>query len=155
MSGNFGMTKSRLKGHPLQNSMASLLRANELRNMVLDEWKSTYSLDNSIFTIKNLRLTSGDIGMELNGTQHMLTENINYQTKLFLPGRFKDDIASVITKKAADALTQDNGTVMVPLRIKGTRENPRISPDKEVIAPIVKDYLKSKAGDLLKGLFDG
>lgn len=155
MNGNFEMTKSRLKGHPVQNSLASLLNISELRNVALDQWKSTYSLNNSIFTIKNLRLTSGDIGLELNGTQHMITGQINYQTKLLLPGRFKKGIASVITTQAANALTQDNGTIMVPLRITGTQENPKISPDKEVIAPIVKDYLKGKAGDLLKGLFDG
>jgi hypothetical protein len=155
MSGNFGMTKARMKGHPLQTNLASLLKANELNNLALDEWKSTFSLENSIFTIKNLRLTSGDIGMELNGTQHMVKNTIDFQTKLFLPSRFKKGIASVITKKAADALTQDNGTIMVPLRITGTQENPKIVPDKEVIGPVVKDFLKNKAGDLLKGLFDG
>lgn len=159
MDGNFGMTESRLKGHPLQNQIASLLKANELKNMKLDEWKSTYTLRNSVFTIKDLRLTSADIGMELNGTQHMVTGRINYQTKIFLPGKYQNAIASVITKQATDALTQDNGTIMVPLRITGTQENPKITPDKKVIAPIVKDYLKNKvkdkAGDLLKGLLDG
>ncbi|MDZ7681855.1 MAG: AsmA-like C-terminal region-containing protein [Fodinibius sp.] len=155
MDGNFGMTKSRLKGHPLQDKLASLFKAKEFRNVVLDEWKSTYTLENNIFTINDLRLTSGDIGMELNGTQHMVNGSINYQTKLFLPGRFKSAIASVITKQAADALTQENGTIIVPLRITGTQQDPQVRPDKEIIAPIVKDYLKNKAGDVLKGLFDG
>lgn len=155
MDGSFGMTKSRLKGHPLQDRLASLLKTQEFRNVALDEWKSTYTLQNSVFTIKDLRLTSGDIGMELNGTQHLVNGNIDYQTKLFLPGRFKSAIASVITKQAADALTQDNGTIMMPLRITGTHSNPQIRPDKEVIGPIVKDYLKNKAGDVLKGIFDG
>lgn len=155
MNGDFGMTKSRLQGHPLQEKLATLLNAKEFRNIVLDKWKSTYTLDNSVFTIKNLRLTSGDIGLELNGTQHLVKETINYQMKLFLPGRFKSAIASVITKQAADALTQKNGTIMVPLRVTGTHQDPKIMPDKEVIGPIVKDYLKNKAGDVLKSLFDG
>jgi hypothetical protein len=92
--------------------------------------------------------------MEMNGTKHMVKQTIDYQMKLFLPGRFKNAIASVITKQAADALTQKNGTIMLPLRITGTEQDPKISPDKEVIAPIVKDYLKKKAGNVLNKLFD-
>lgn len=153
MSGSFGMTKARLKGHPVQDKLASLLKANEFRNVALDEWKSTFKMDNSVLTIKNLRLTSGDIGMELNGTQQMVKGDIDYQLKLYLPGRFKNAIASVITKQAADALTQKNGTIMLPLRVTGTQEDPKLAPDKEVIAPIVKDYLKNKAGNVLNKLF--
>jgi len=155
MNGNFGMTKARLKGHPIQDKLASLLKTNEFRNIALDEWKSTFNMGNSVFTFKNLKLTSGDIGMELNGTQHMVKGDINYQLKLFLPGRFKDAIASVITKQAADALTQKNGTIMLPLRATGTQENPKLAPDKEVMAPIIKDYLKKKAGNVLNKLFGG
>ncbi|HKK44114.1 MAG TPA: AsmA-like C-terminal region-containing protein [Balneolaceae bacterium] len=153
MNGSFGMTKARLKGHPVQDKIASLLKANEFKNVALDQWKSTFSMDNSILTIKNLRLTSGDIGMELNGTHQMVKNDINYQIKLYLPGRFKGAIASVITKQAVDALTQKNGTIMLPLRATGTQENPTIAPDKEVITPIIKDYLKNKAGNVLNKLF--
>jgi hypothetical protein len=155
MDGNFGMTKAKLQGHPLQDRLASLFKADEFQNVALDEWKSTFALSNSIFTIKNLQLTSDDIGLELNGTQHMIKGDINYQMKVLLPGRFKSAISSVITKQATEALTQDNGTIMVPLRVTGTHENPKISPDKEVIAPIVKEYLKDKAGNVLKSIFGG
>ncbi|HKL03649.1 MAG TPA: AsmA-like C-terminal region-containing protein, partial [Cryomorphaceae bacterium] len=155
MDGDFGMTKARLKGHPLQEKVASFIKADELKNMALDEWKSTYTLNDNIFTIEDLRLTSGNIGAEMNGTQHIIKDDINYQMKLFLPGRFKKAIASVITQKAADALTQENGTIMVPLRVRGTYEQPIVTPDEKTIAPIVKDYLKNKAGDVLKNLFDG
>ncbi len=154
MDGNFGMTNSRIQGHPIQIKLAALLNAKELNNIGLDKFNSTYSLKNSIFTINDLRMTSDDIGMELSGTQHMVNGDIDYQTKLFLPGRFKKGIASVISSQAVEALTQDNGTIMVPLRMTGTQENPTIRPDKEAIAPIVKDYLKDKGKNLLKGLFD-
>jgi hypothetical protein len=155
MEGSFGMTKARLKGHPLQIKIAEFIRIPELKNAALDKWQSTFNLDNSILTFKNLELTSGDIGLGLNGTQHLVKGTINYQAKIFLPGQFKDDIASVITTQAVNALTRKNGTVMVPIRITGTNENPVIRPDKEVITPIIKDYLKDKAGNLLDNLFDG
>lgn len=155
MEGNFGMTNSRLRGHPLQERMASLFKAEEFNNIGLDEWKSTFSLDNSILTFKDLQLTSQDIGLELNGTQHLIEGDISYKIRLFLPERFQSGIASVITKQATSALQQENGTIMVPLRITGTHEDPKISPDKEVIAPIVKDYLKDKAGNVLDRMFNG
>lgn len=155
MNGTFGMTKSRLKGHPLQDRLADLLKTKEFRNIALDQWKSTYTLKNSVFTVKNLRLTSGDIGMEMNGTRHLVKGDINYQMKLFLPGRFKSAIASVITKQGAEALSRENGTIMLPLRITGTHENPQVAPDQQVIAPIIKEYLKGKAGSILQKLFEG
>lgn len=155
MDGNFGMTNSRLRGHPLQERLASLFKADELNNVGLDEWKSTFTLDNSVFTFKDMQLTSQDIGLELNGTQHMTEGDINYQIRLFLPERFQSGIASVVTKQATNALKQDNGTIMVPLRVTGTHENPKISPDKEVIAPIIKEYLKDKAGNVLDKIFNG
>jgi hypothetical protein len=154
MDGNFGMTNSRIEGHPIQERLASLFNANEFNNIGLDEFNSTYSLKNSIFTINDLQMTSDDIGLELNGTQHMLKGNIDYKTQLFLPSRFKKGIASVISSQAVEALTQENGTIMVPLRITGTQEDPNIRPDKEEIEPIVKDFLKDKGKNLLKGLFN-
>ncbi|PAU93651.1 hypothetical protein CK503_10885 [Aliifodinibius salipaludis] len=154
MDGNFGMTNSRIQGHPIQERLASLFNAKEFNNVGLDEFESTYSLKNSVFTINDLQMTSKDIGMELSGTQHMVKGTIDYKTQLLLPGRFKKGIASVITTQATEALTRDNGTIMVPLRMTGTQEDPNIRPDKKEIAPIVKDYLKDKGKNLLKGLFD-
>ncbi|WP_445665678.1 DUF748 domain-containing protein [Fodinibius sp. AD559] len=154
MDGNFGMTNSRIQGHPIQKKLATLLNAKEFNNVGLDKFESTYSLKNSVFTINDLRMTSDDIGMELNGTQHMVSGKINYKTQLFLPGRFKKGIASIISSQAVEALTQENGTIMVPLRMTGTQEDPNIRPDKEEIAPIIKDYLKDKGKNILKGLFD-
>ncbi len=153
MKGNFGMTKSRLSGHPLQNKLADLFKAGELRNAVLDQWESTFTVDDRVLTLKDLRLTSGDIGVELDGTQHLVDETIDYKVKAYLPGRYKSAIASVITKQAADALTQQNGTLVVPLHVRGTLNNPGIQPDQDVIRPIVQNYLKDRAQDALKNLF--
>ena len=155
MDGNFGMTKSQLENHPLQLRIAKMLNSQELESVTLDEWKSTFTVSDTVLTMKDLRLTSGDLGVELNGTQHLINGSINYQTKLFLPPRFKKAIASVITSQAAEALTQENGTIMVPLRVTGTSDNPTVKPDQEVIKPIIQKYLKDKAGNVLKKLFDG
>lgn len=153
MDGTFSMTKSRLKGHPLQERLATLLKADELRNVALDESTTRFSVSNSIMTIENLGLTSGNIGAEMSGTRHLINDKIDYQLKVFLPARFRDRIASVISSQAVDALTQDNGTIMLPLRVTGTQSDPQVRPDQEVIQPILKDVLKNKAGDAIRKLF--
>ncbi|MTI87671.1 MAG: hypothetical protein FH748_06855 [Balneolaceae bacterium] len=153
MEGDFSMSKSRLKGHPVQDAIAEFLKTKEFRNMVLDKWETSFAMDSSILKVNNLQLTSEDIGLELNGSQHLVHEEVDYQVQLLLPSRFKKGIAAVITQQAADALTQENGTVMVPLRVSGKQDNLSVKPDQDVIKPIVKDYLKNKAGNVLKKLF--
>lgn len=155
MDGNFGMTKSRLKNHPMQLRIAGWLKAQELESVSLDEWNSTFAVSNSILTMKNLRLTSSDVGAELNGTQHLVNETIDYDVNLYLPERFRNAIASIITGQAADALTQENGTIMVPLTMTGTMNDPKVQANQEVIKPIIQQYLKNKAGRTLKKLFGG
>jgi hypothetical protein len=153
LDGTFGMNKAQINNHPLQQKLASFVKINELRDVALDNWQSAISVDGSVLTINKLSLTSDDIGMELNGTQNLVDDTMDFQVSLLLPGRFKSTIASVITSQAADALSRENGTVMIPVRITGTYDNPQVKADQTVIQPIVKQYLKNKAGNTLKNLF--
>ena len=71
--GSFGMTRARLRGHPIQERVADFLKVDELRSLALDEWTATYTISKSVLTFEDFRLTSENIGMELEGTQHMVT----------------------------------------------------------------------------------
>ncbi len=153
--GSFGMTKSRLKGHPIQMEMAKLLRAKEFENIALDNWKSDFTIKDEVLTFKNLNITSADIGLEMNGTQQLVTGKIDYKATIALPSRFKKGMAAVLSKQSVDALEQENGTIAVPLVITGTSDKPKIRPDESVIKDIVKEYLKKKGGKLIKNLFGG
>lgn len=153
LNGNFGMSKARVNNHPIQQKLGSYTKINALNNVVLDQWQSVISVNSNILTIKDLSLTSDDIGLELNGTQNLKTEKIDFSVALLLPQRFKGAIASVITSRAADALTRDNGTILVPLRITGTYSDPTIQPDQTVIKPMIENSLKDKAKNTLKNLF--
>lgn len=153
-SGSFGMTRANLSGHPIQMRIAQLFRASELESVNLDEWTATFTIQDAILTLSDLRLTSDNIGIELNGTQHMVTDAIDYEATIFLPERFKGAIASVISNRAADALQQDDGTIAVPLRITGTSENPTVRPQTDVIDDIIRDFLRDSAGDAVRRLFN-
>ena len=153
--GTFGMTKARLRGHPIQERISEFLGVDELRSLALDKWTATYTISESILTFEDFRLTSEDIGMELEGTQHMVTDEINYTATLLLPERFKSGIASVISGRAADALQREDGTMAVPIRITGTSANPRVRPDTDLIQDIIQDAIKDGATDAIKKLFGG
>lgn len=148
--GSFGMTRARLRGHPVQERLADWLGFNELRSMALDEWDAEFSIRESVLTLTNFRLTSDNIGIELDGTQHLETDEIDFTAQLLLPSRFRSGIASVISSRAVDALTRDDGIIVVPIRITGTMGNPQISPRQSII----EDLLRDAGRDALRRLFD-
>ncbi|PKD43613.1 AsmA-like C-terminal region-containing protein [Rhodohalobacter barkolensis] len=150
-SGTFGLAEGRIEGHPIQQRLAQFLRADELNRMNLDEFTSTFAIKDTVMTLEDFSLTSDNIGMELEGTQHLVTDAINYKATLFLPERFKRGIATVISNEAAEALQREDGTLAVPVLITGTSEDPQVRPDTSVI----QDILRDRAGDALRRIFGG
>lgn len=153
--GNFGMTRARLRGHPIQEQIADFLNVDEVRNLALDEWNATFTIADTVLTFEDFRLTSENIGIELEGTQHMINDGINFKATLLLPEQFKGAIGSVISNRAADALQRDDGTLAVPVRITGTSSDPTVRPDSDVIEDIIRDVLQDEAGNALERLFGG
>lgn len=153
--GTFGMSKASMEGHPIQKKIAEFLKTPELEKLTLDEWNASFSIGDTVMTLENLSITSGNLGIRLDGTLHMLNDKINYKATLLLPERFKSGIASVISNRAADAMQLEDGRLAVPVRITGTTANPQIRPDTDTIDNIIQDYLKDGAGRILNRLFDG
>ncbi len=153
-SGTFGMTTARMRNHPIQMGVSRFLNASEFESLVLDEWNASFSIQDTVMTLRNFRLTSGNLGVELEGTLNMVSDQINYRATLLLPEQFKRGIATVISSRAADALQLEDGRMAVPVRITGTTANPQIRPDTETVERIVRDYVEDGARDLLRRLFN-
>jgi len=148
--GTFGITDGRIENHPIQQRLAQFLRAEELNRLNLDEFTATFAIRDTVMTLEDFRLTSDNIGMELEGTQHMINGEIDYTAILLLPEQFKRTIASVISNEAADALQREDGTMAVPVLITGTSDDPRVRPDTSII----QDIIRERAGDALRRLFN-
>lgn len=153
--GTFGMSKASIEGHPIQKEIAGFLKTPELEKLTLDEWNAGFSIQDTVMTLENFSITSGNLGIQLDGTLHMLNDQIDYKATLLLPERFKSGISSVISNRAADAMQLEDGRLAVPVRITGTTENPQVRPDTDTIDKIIQDYLKEGAGRILDRLFDG
>lgn len=154
-NGSFGMDKANLNGHPIQVQIAQYLKISELESLVLDEWTANYTIQNSVMTLSDFKLTSGNLGFELNGTLNMVSDQIDYNVTLLLPESFKGGISSVISGRAADALQLEDGRMAIPLRITGTTASPQVLPNTEVIEKVIEDRIRDGAGDILRRLFGG
>ncbi|MEX1268235.1 MAG: AsmA-like C-terminal region-containing protein [Balneolaceae bacterium] len=152
-NGSFGMTRARIQNHPIQVKVAEWLRTNQLTSLALDEWTATFTIRDAVMTLRDFNLTSDNIGVELEGTQHLVTDEINYKATIFLPEQFKRGIASVISDRAANALQQEDGRMAVPVLITGTSENPQVRPDNDIIQDIIRDFLRDEAGGIIRNLF--
>ncbi len=153
--GSFGMTRASLEGHPIQTQVARFLRADELNKVNLDEWTAMFTIRDAVLTFEDFTLTSDNIGVELEGTQHMITDEINFKATLLLPEQFKGAISSVISSRAANALQMDDGRMAVPILITGTSQSPQVRPDTSVINQIIEDAIREGAGNVIRRLFNG
>jgi hypothetical protein len=155
-NGSFGMDRARIKGHPVQVGIATLLGMSEFGDMSLDAWTATFTIVNGVMTLRDMRLTSKDIGLNLNGTQNMVTDRIDFKVHIALPGRYGDRLERLLTKDGVEALKNDAGMIVVPLAITGSSENPNVGVDRDYLQAAITEYLKKKgadaAGRIMRGI---
>jgi uncharacterized protein YhdP len=149
-SGTFGVTRARLRGHPIQGAVADLLGASELRDMSLDTFNARFGIRDGIMTLTDMNLTSRDIGMTLNGTQNLIDDRLDYKVQLRLPERYSDRLATLITAEGVAALRNDDNIVILPLAIVGTSENPRVTVDRDLVQQALERYLRGRGQDALE-----
>ncbi|MEX0773014.1 MAG: AsmA-like C-terminal region-containing protein [Balneolales bacterium] len=146
-TGSFGMDEAELHNHPIQTAVSSLLNAEELQDLSLDEWTANYSIDESILSLENVNITSQDIGLNMAGSLNLESDSLDFAAQLSLPERFADNLGGIITGQGAEALKNDDGMLMIPFSIGGTSEDPRPSLDEGRIEDLLADYLRGRAGE--------
>lgn len=149
-AGTFSMERARMRNHPTQARAADLLRTNELRDLRLDDLNSSFTIENSVMTLTNFNLTSREIGLELNGTQHLENDEIRYSAVVVLPGNLANNLTPVITQEGVNALKREDGKVPIPLRIRGTTDSPSVGLDNDEIQSRIADYLRDQASDAVR-----
>ena len=152
-SGTFGMANSRIKDHPVQNAIAELFGDNSLKNLEVDDWQANFEIKDGIFKLDDMNLNSRGMTLELSGTQDLVNDRLSYDVNLYLPQSMASKVRKIVPKRALEAMKEDDGRIKVPLRIKGTSENPRTTVNQDLIEKLLEDLLKD-AGKLLRGLFD-
>jgi len=103
--------------------------------------------------LQNMNIRSGNLEMQLNGTQNLMTDRLDYRATLLVPKRYAGNLSKIITKKGVDVLTQDDGRVMVPLKITGTSDDVSYQADDEAIKKMIKNALKDKVKNTIGNIF--
>lgn len=155
-NGSFGMDRARLKGHPIQVKVADLLGATELADVSLDAWTASFTIVNGLMTLRDMRLTSKDIGLNLNGTQNMVTDRIDFKVHITLPGSYGNRLERLLTKDGVEALKNEAGMIVVPMAVTGTSADPNVGVDRDYLQAAIAEYLKKKgadaAGRIIRGI---
>lgn len=153
-TGSFGMDEARLDGHPVQEAMAGFLNAEALNNLALDQWRARYEIADGVLHLEDMNLTSRDIGVNLNGTQHLIDQTLDYHADVVLPGSLADGLADYISEQGVEALKREDGHVSVPVSITGTTDEPEIGMNREIVEQRVEEYLTEQAEEAGRGLLD-
>ncbi len=154
--GEFGMDNARIAGHPIQVGLADLLRLDDLKDLALDSWAANYEIADGTMKLENFNLTSMGLGLNLNGSQDLIEDELDYRADVVLPGTWADRISSsVLPSQAKEALKREDGNMVVPVRIRGTSSSPRPRLDDEEIRVIVERYLRDRAEDEGRDILDG
>lgn len=151
--GSFTMAQARMKDHPAQIRVADALRSQELRDLSLDDVDAIFNIESSVMTLERFNLTSQDIGLELEGTQHLETEEMDYTASVILPGRLSNNLEPVITSAGVSALTREDGKMPIPIRIRGTMEDPNVSLNTSEIQERIRDSASDSVRDRVRDLF--
>lgn len=154
-NGTFGMDRARIKGHPTQVKIADLLGLTELKDVSLDAWTASFDIKDGLMTLRDMNLTSKDIGLNLNGTQNLVTDRINYKVHVALPASYGTRVEKLLTKDGVEALKNANGVIVIPMSVTGTSVNPSVGLDKEFIAAAIREYLKKKGSDAAGRILQG
>jgi hypothetical protein len=153
--GTFLMKRGTLKGHPLQQRLATLLNNNEILDMGIDDIDSKYGVRDGMLTIEHFNLTSRDLGLQLDGTQNLLNDQINYRLSLILPARYARALQPVITQQGVEAITREDGKMVLPVTATGTSENPDVGVDMTRLEEVIRSRLTDEAGDRVRDALRG
>ncbi len=151
---DFSLTGGGLRDWPALNSISSLTRIEELRDLDIDDWVGRFEVRDGRVFGENLRLSTaagvigatGSVGLD-GSLDYSLTLELNERLSNKYRGKLPGDIGRL--------LTGGSGNVELGFRLGGTTTNPSVKLDTRLVARRVENRLKEQAGKLLNRLLPG
>jgi len=154
-AGDFGMEEARISEHPTQVSLANLLGLSELRDLSLDQWTAIYDISDGIMTLEDFNLTSRDLGLNLSGTHNLIEDRLDYRAEVVMPRTWANRLGDLIPSQGIDALTRDDGMLILPVSILGSSESPRPGFDDSAVRDRIEESLRDRAEEEGREIIDG
>ena len=149
-NGNVQMNEGKLVGFPLTSKLADMTNLSELREINFKDWTNAFSISNGRFVVKDLKVSAGQIGLLVGGSQgldgsldYTLTVKLpeSYASRLSLPG-----VASNLVQFFKDK----DGKLALNFQVTGSASEPVLHLDTHAQQDAAKNLLQQKAGDELK-----
>jgi hypothetical protein len=145
-----------LPATPLLAAVERALGRTQLVGARYEPTEAPFRVEGGRVYLDRLRLSAGPMGLDIGGWASLegpLDLGVDVTTKR--EGLTVDGIAA----GALDLLTDDQGRVVIPLRVTGTQEQPRVRPDAAALAEHARRggtrALMDEAGRRLEGLLGG
>ncbi|RLA04239.1 MAG: hypothetical protein DRQ47_03690 [Gammaproteobacteria bacterium] len=120
---------AKIKGQTIQPS-------NEADKTDFASFTGSFKLADGVVTNPDLKLLSPLLRISGNGTANIVDETVNYELQTAIVGTLKGQGGEPLT---------DLKKLMIPLKIKGSMENPKVSLDmKKLLENELKDEVKNK-----------
>lgn len=146
--GSIGMTEVRFRNHPIQVKVADFLKIPELKDVGLNAWTTNYTIGQSLLNLREMKLTAREFTFELDGSENLATQEISYQTRIYLPRRYTNTVASLLPREAVDALVRPDSSIVLPMIVSGSYTNPQVSLNQDAVKVIVDEYVKQRVNSL-------
>ena len=146
--GSIGMSEVRFRNHPIQNKIADFLKIPELKDIGLNAWTMNYKIGQSLLSLQEMRITAREFTFELDGTENLTTQEISYQTRIFLPSKYTSTIIGLIPREAVQAFVRPDSSIVLPLYVSGTYTNPQVSLNQDAMKVLVDAYVKRQVNSL-------
>jgi hypothetical protein len=150
--GSIAVAAGTLGDLPLLSAVELILAGTELVGRPYQPFVIPFTLDGDYLTLGRFTVDAGGLAVHVGGLVD-LTGPLDLQVEITLP-REDVDVAE-IPKEVLEALTDVDGRVKLPIRIRGTLEAPKASFDSRAWGGLVGRRLANEAGRLLSGLFGG
>jgi len=154
-AGDFGMEEARISEHPTQVSLANLLGLSELRDLSLDQWTAKYDISDGTMTLEDFNLTSRELGLYLSGTHNLIEDRLDYRAEVVMPRTWANRLGDLIPSQGVDALTRDDGKLVLPVSILGSSESPRPGFDDSAVRDRIEESLRDRAEEEGREIIDG
>lgn len=141
--GDIEFLKTKLSGHPIQNSLSGYLDTPSMKVLNIDRWKQNFSIEEGKLFVKNANLQAKEYSFLLNGWQS-IDGNIQMDLDVTLPPSFESKISNKIPKTLIATMKNDRG-INLPFIVQGQQMSPKLTLNEKQIGSSVKSQAKSEA----------
>jgi len=142
--GDLSVSDAELNEHPIQVRLADYLETPQLKTLKISDWFQPFRIENGRLFVENLSVKSEQVAVTANGWQS-LDGSVEMDFEVLLPRELSEGVRKEVPKELVPVLFDERGSrVLVPLRVTGSYESPRVALDAERLTAAARTQAKKR-----------